>query len=212
MKTVLLIHRMRVARKLLPPTILNYADFVWWKLRGSPARTPHLVKQRTVAAYAQRYGLRTLVETGTYYGDMVAAMRKRFDRIYSVEFDPELAGAAAKKFGRFLNIQILRGDSQVLVPSLVHHLSEPALFWLDAGYYGWAGEQRTRERLDVELQAILSAPQPHIVLIDDAQGFDGRNGAPTVADFSRQIETTFPQHRVEVAQQIFRIRPCSEPA
>src|SRR5438270_10456246 len=109
---------MRLVRKLLPAKALNYADFLWWKLRGSPPRTTHLVKQRTVTEYAQRYGLRTLVETGTYYGDMVAAMRKRFGQIYSIEFDPELAGAAARKFGRCPHIQILRGDSQVLVPSL----------------------------------------------------------------------------------------------
>ena len=68
-------------RRLLTARALNYADFLWWKLRGSPARTPHLVKQRTVAEYAERYGLRVLVETGTYHGDMVAAMRKRFDEI-----------------------------------------------------------------------------------------------------------------------------------
>ena len=70
-------------------------------------------------------------------------------------------------------------------------------------------QQRTRERLDVELHAILGALQPHVVLIDDAQGFNGTNGAPTVAEFSRQVETTFPQRKVEVAQRIFRIVPNS---
>src|ERR1051326_2569108 len=54
----------------------HYPDYWYWKLRGEPIRSPHLLKQRTVREYAQRYGLRVLVETGTYYGEMVAAMQK----------------------------------------------------------------------------------------------------------------------------------------
>jgi len=55
----------------------HYPDYWYWKLRGEPIRSPHLLKQRTVREYAQRYGLRVLVETGTYYGEMVDAMRSR---------------------------------------------------------------------------------------------------------------------------------------
>ena len=40
-----------------------------------PPRSPHLLKQKTVLEYARRYNLKTLIETGTYYGEMVAAMR-----------------------------------------------------------------------------------------------------------------------------------------
>jgi hypothetical protein len=198
---------MRLMRKLLPARALNYADFAWWKLRGSPPRTPHLVKQRTVTEYAQRYGLRVLVETGTYRGDMVAAMRNKVDEIYSIEFDPSLAAAAAQNFSRWPNIHILQGDSEVRIPEVLKQLTQPALFWLDAGYYGWAGERHTRDRLDSELNAILRDAQPHIVLIDDAQGFNGQNGAPTREEFQSQIEASFPQRRVDVGRQIFRIVP-----
>ena len=40
----------------------------------------------------------TLIETGTYYGEMVAALKNDFARIYSVECDHELAQSAARKF------------------------------------------------------------------------------------------------------------------
>ncbi len=58
-------------------------DGVWiwywyWILRGRPERSPHLLKQKTVREYGERFGLKTLVETGTYYGEMVAAMKRRF--------------------------------------------------------------------------------------------------------------------------------------
>ena len=87
----------------------HYPDYWYWKLRGEPVRSPHLVKQRTVLEYAQRYGLRVLVETGTYYGEMVAAMKDRFEEIYSVEFDSVLARRAQTKFSRWPNIHVSGG-------------------------------------------------------------------------------------------------------
>src|SRR5262249_15537365 len=102
---------------------------------------------RTVLEYARRYGLRILVETGTYYGEMVAAMKNHFDEIHSVEYDSRLAQRAQKKFARQHHIHIHEGDSQQVVPEILPSLREPALFWLDAGYYGWAGLQGDKQRL-----------------------------------------------------------------
>jgi hypothetical protein len=131
----------------------HYPDYWYWKLRGQPIRSPHLLKQRTVEEYAQRHGLQVLVETGTYYGEMVAAMKNRFDAIYSVEFDSELALRAQKKFARWPHIRILQGDSQRVVLEILRSLDRPTLFWLDAGYYGWAGVQGEQQRLTTELEA-----------------------------------------------------------
>jgi hypothetical protein len=186
----------------------HYPDYWYWKLRGEPIRSPHLLKQRTVSDYAARYGLRVLIETGTYYGEMVAAMKNRFARIYSVEFDSGLAARAAKKFARRPHIHILHGDSQKVVPELLQSLQEPALFWLDAGYYGWAGLQGDRQRLTSELEAILGHSIPnHIILMDDARGLNGQNGAPTVDQLKQRIETGFPGRTVEVKYDILRITP-----
>jgi len=184
----------------------HYPDYWYWKLRGEPVRSPHLVKQRTVREYAGRYHLRVLVETGTYYGEMVAAMRRDFDQIYSVEYVPELADRAQKKFSRWPHIHILQGDSQRVIPELLKSLDRPALFWLDAGYYGWAGLQGDRQRLTTELEAILEHPVPgHIILMDDARGLNGQNGAPTVAELKDRIERKFSGRKVEVKHDILRI-------
>ena len=186
----------------------HYPDFLYWKLRGKPPRSPHLLKQRTVREYGEKYELRTLVETGTYYGEMVAAMKSRFEQIYSVEQTPALARRAAQRFTRHPNIQILEGDSRQLLPELLKSLSHPSLFWLDAGYYGWSGTQGDRGRLTVELEAILRHPvKGHIILIDDARGFNGREGALTVEEFKRSVESEFPDRVVEVKYDILRITP-----
>ena len=205
---------MKAFRKLLQKTPVyglykalgHYPDYWYWQLRGKPVRSPHLLKQRTVQEYARKYGLRILVETGTYYGEMVAAMKGRFDQIYSVEYDPQLARRAAGKFARYDHIKILEGDSQQVIPELLKSITEPTLFWLDAGYYGWAGLQGDKQRLTTELEAILRhSLRGHVILMDDARGLNGQNGAPTVAELTQRIETEFPGRMVEVQYDILRI-------
>lgn len=210
---------MKALRKLLQRTpfygaykaLGHYPDYWYWKLRGRPERSPHLLKQRAVREYAERYHLRVLVETGTYYGEMVAAMKNRFDEIHSVEFDSRLAERAQKKFVRWPHIHIWHGDSQQVVPEILGSLNQPALFWLDAGYYGWAGLQGDKQRLTTELEAILGHHiRDHVILMDDARGLNGQNGAPTVEQLKQRIEKAFPRRGVEVKYDILRVVPCPE--
>lgn len=173
-------------------------------------RAPHLLKQRTVRDYARRHQLRVLVEAGTYFGEMVSAMRRHVERIYSIELDPQLAGRAVAKFARYPRITILEGDSGRLIPELLRTVAEPTLFWLDAGYYGWAGVVGDTGRLAAELDAILRHPVPgHVILIDDARGLDGRNGALTVDALKRQVAAAFPDRAIEVRHDIVRITPSA---
>jgi hypothetical protein len=189
-------------------TLGHYPDYWYWKLRGSPPRIPHLLKQKTVREYKKKFGLRILVETGTYYGEMVSAMKSHFDNIYSIEQDAALGEAATLKFSGNPQIKILQGDSKKLVPEILKTLKQPALFWLDAGYYGWAGGQGDQDRLGVELHAILRHPvSGHVILMDDADGLNGENGAPTLDEMTRGVETDFPGHEIRVSHNILRITP-----
>lgn len=207
---------MRAFRKLLQRTPFyglykaagHYPDYWYWKLRGEPIRSPHLVKQRAVREYADRFDLHVLVEAGTYYGEMVAAMKNRFDEIYSVEYDRALAARAKKKFAGAPQIHIIEGDSQKAIPEIVRSLRQPALFWLDAGYYGWAGLQGDKQRLTTELEAILRDNRHrHVILMDDARGLNGQNGAPTIEQLQHRLKTEFPGRAVEVKHDILRITP-----
>jgi hypothetical protein len=183
----------------------HYPDYWYWILRGRPSRSPHLLKQKVVREYGERFGLKTLVETGTYYGEMVAAMKKRFERIYSIEFVSALAERAVRKFARDKQVRIFCGDSRVVMPEVLALLSAPALFWLDAGYYGWVGIRSNEQRLSAELEMILSHPHKHIILLDDARGLTGRDGIPSVADVKQYVESTFPERMVEVKYDIMRV-------
>ncbi len=186
----------------------HYPDYWWWKLRGEPRRIPHLLKQRTVLEYAQAFGLTTLVETGTYYGEMVAAVAPRFERIYSIELDPRLANLARKRFHKNPRVEIIEGDSQTAVPILLQRLNQRCLWWLDAGYCGWVGRIGNSNRLSTELTAILGDHVPdHVILMDDADGVNGQDGSPTLEELVASIHANYPGRQVEVASNIIRITP-----
>jgi ribosomal RNA adenine dimethylase len=186
----------------------HYPDYWWWKLRGEPRRIPHVIKQRTVVEYAQAFELTTLIETGTYYGEMIAALANRFRQIYSIELDPRLARLAQKRFRKQSHVEIIQGDSQSAVPMLLPRLHERCLWWLDAGYCGWGGDLGNPNRLGSELHAILADRIPdHVILMDDADGVNGQGGSPTLAELIASIESAYPNRHVEVARNIIRITP-----
>jgi hypothetical protein len=186
----------------------HYPDYWYWKLRGEPRRIPHLIKQRAVLEYAQGFGLTTLIETGTYYGEMIAAVVDRFRKIYSIELDPQLAKRAQQRFRRYSQVEIIQGDSQIVVPELLQRLKERCLFWLDAGYCGWGGGIGNPNRLGSEFSAILSDKIPdHVILMDDADGINGDGGSPTLPELITLVESRYPNRRVEVARNIIRITP-----
>jgi hypothetical protein len=168
------------------------------------------VKQRAVREHAARYRLRTLIETGTYYGEMVSATISLFDSIQSIECDPALAALAQARFARHPNVRILCGDSQTVIPKLLGEVRGPCLFWLDAGYYGWAGLRGETERLGAEINAILNHPiREHVILMDDARGLNGENGAPSLQDFIQTIRSRDPHRQIAVLDDIVRIVPAA---
>jgi hypothetical protein len=95
----------------------------------------------------------------------------------------------------------------VVLPEVLALLKGPALFWLDAGYYGWVGIRGNEQRLSAELEMILSHPYPHMILLDDARGLTGRDGIPSVEDVKAYVESKFPQRAVEVKNDIMRVTP-----
>jgi hypothetical protein len=189
-------------------SLSHYPDYWYWKLRPHPARSPHLLKQRTVVEYARKFGLHILVETGTYYGEMVAAVKNHFDRVFSVEYDPALARRATRRFLGHPRIRILEGDSATVLPELLKSLAAPALFWLDAGYWGWDKLQRDPGRLSTEVDAILGhCVKGHVILMDDARMLNGQNGAPRFTEFQSRVLARFPDRTVGLRHDIVRITP-----
>jgi len=63
-----------------------------------------MIKQKIVKKYARQFNLDILIETGTYFGDMISATSRFFKEIYSIELDDLLYKMAKKKFSKFPHI------------------------------------------------------------------------------------------------------------
>src|SRR5437763_3899573 len=154
--------------------VYYWRDAMHWRGRPAGRATPHLVKRRVVRDYAKRFGSRILVETGTLFGDMLAAVARHFDELHSIELSPSLFEQAKLRFSRKKHVHLYNGDSATVLPQIVSALSGPALFWLDAHY---SGGITARGAIDTpiveELRCILGRDRHrHVVLIDDARCFD----------------------------------------
>lgn len=169
--------------------VFHYFDLLRWHLRGKTPPTPHLLKQRLLVNYSHKYGLRILVETGTYLGAMVEAVKRYFDKIYTIELDKTLYMRAKKKFEGEKHIKVIRGDSSKVLTKILPIIKDPCLFWLDAHYSGGItskGEKFTP--ILAELAAIWARGQEDVVLVDDAHLFNGKNDYPTYAQLKRMVK------------------------
>ena len=183
-----------------------------WLRQGKPVPPPHLVKQRCVLQYGRRFNLRVLVETGTYRGEMVHALRAAFREIYTIELGQELYAEAQRMFAPFPHIHVLQGDSTKVLRDVLSRIEEPCLFWLDAHYSGKGTALADRETPVLgELDCIFShAVKGHVILIDDARCFNGNNDYPPLAEIKAYVNERRPDQLCEVHNDIIRIYPPSD--
>ena len=193
-----------LARRAIEP-LQQRRDLAAWRRAGSPVPPPPVFKQRVVRAYGRRYGLKTLIETGTYYGDMVEAQRHRFGRIISMELSRDLHRWAVKRFSNAGNVTILEGDSGVLLPDVLAARHEPCLCWLDGHYSAGVTARGDLETpILKELDAILSHPWPDVVLVDDARCF-GQGDYPSIDSIRAIVADRRAGWSVSVVDDIIRI-------
>ena len=175
----------------------------------APVPPPHVVKQRVLREYAERYELKVFVETGTYRGDMVQAMKPLFDKIYSIELGDELFAKAQRRFEQDTHVELIHGDSGKELGRIMERLQQPALFWLD-GHYS-AGDTARGEKdtpLYEELEQILRAPDlGHVIVIDDARCFGSDPAYPTLPALRAYVRSRRPEVEIAVADDSIRITP-----
>ena len=194
-----LIHVVRHSRRMY--------EWLDWYVRGKTGSAPHLVKRRIVREYARRFDTHILVETGTYFGEMIDATKHLFASIYSVELDETLCEKARKRFAKFHHISVICGDSGELLPDILSDIGEPAVFWLDAHYSGGVTAKADLDTPIVqELRSILSHPVVgHIILVDDARCFDGQSDYPTLEQVRELVAQYHPTWSFELCDDIIRI-------
>jgi hypothetical protein len=124
-------------------------------------------KRALLVYLGHKFGLRTLVETGTCYGGTVEAVRRDFDHVYSIELSPVFYPLAVKRFAGVDNVHLIFGNSSVELERLLEKIpNEPTLFWIDA-HYSEGDCANEGDPIPEELAAILRLRPDSLVLIDD---------------------------------------------
>jgi len=183
-----------------------------WLANGQPNPPPHLIKQANLTDHAKQYGLEVLVETGTYHGDMLDAMRHQFRRLYSIELSERYFIESSRRFEGQAHIKVLHGDSGERLGELVKSITQPALFWLD-GHYSAGKTARGMEDTPVlrELEHIFSSHIPrYVILIDDARCFGTNPGYPTLETIETFVKKRRPDAVITVQHDCICITPPEE--
>src|ERR1035437_6144808 len=174
---------------------------------GFLSSTSHAKKQEIIRAIQKENNFKTFIETGTNEGEMVAAIRDCFERIYSIELDATLFARAKERFRNGSHIEIIQGNSGEVLEKILKTISSPCLFWLDAHYSGGTTAKSDSETpILAELEQILRHEvKTHVVLIDDAWCFGTMKDYPTLAQLRRFVASKTVHAMVKVTKGIIRI-------
>lgn len=166
----------------------------------------HQIKQNNIHTYRKEHGFTTLVETGTFMGDMVYAQLNNFKKIISIELSEDLHCQAVKRFEKNDHVKILQGDSGVVLKELIKEIEEPTLFWLDGHYSAGVTAKGDKDTPVLEeLRTILSSPYEHGILIDDARLFVGKDDYPSIDELCAFVTRLSPDRMISVADDMIRI-------
>jgi hypothetical protein len=182
-------------KKFVPYFIKNkfqlfsqYFELKKWENEGKKVPVPHIVKQKLIEMYKKKYDISILIETGTYMGDMIYSQLKNFAILYSIELSQELWQNAMRRFEKNRNVILLQGDSGEVLVKLINKIENRAIFWLDGHYSAGITAKGAKDcPIYEELNAIFNSELNHILLIDDARLFIGKNDYPSIEELSNFI-------------------------
>lgn len=172
-----------------------------WENQGCPldqnGSVPHEVKMYYVYRTLRDYDLRSFVESGTSYGDGVAAMLPYVDVVHTIEAWTQAYDHSTARFSGDTRVTIHFGDSGLLLPEILDEVG-PSVFWLDAHYSGDGTACLEKETpIVAELSAISrsSNRDDHCIVIDDARGFGVWKDYPPIVWMEEHCGVIFPHHK-----------------
>lgn len=120
---------------------------------------------------ARAGSLHDFVETGTFVGHALAWASRSFERVWTIELNPQYLAQAKANNPSVSNVTYIEGDSTSELPKVMSQLQGAALFWLDA--HAGAGSFADHDicPLVQELETVLASPHEHCILVDDARAF-----------------------------------------
>jgi hypothetical protein len=171
-----------------------------------PQPMPKDEKRALIRALAKLRPGAVLVETGTFRGDTVEALRNDFPKLITIELFEPLHAAAREKFRDDPRIEPLLGSSEALLPSVIRDIASPIVYWLDGHYSGPGTARGNICPVLGELEAIFARNNPDdIILIDDARLFGWRAGYPSKKTLRSRVAASRPGAAMQLVKDIIVI-------
>jgi hypothetical protein len=189
--------------------VLRVIKRAQWRLGGSKLPPLHEIKQYHLLQLKKRFGPSVFVETGTYRGKMIFAMRPYFERLVSIELAEHLARRAEATFAGCPEVTIVRGDSAERLREILDGLDEAALFWLDGHYSGGeTGHGEKSTPIMEELEAIFGHHvSNHVIAIDDALCFGQDPDYPNIDRLRDMVYSSGRGRSLDVVDNMILIVP-----
>ena len=159
------------------------------------------------------YHIKNFVETGTFHGDGVAyALQFPFQKLWSVEIVPQLAGECRSRFVNEDRVSIVCRDSVTAIKQHLPTLTGPAVYWLDAHFPGAdAGltsyeseNEDIRLPLALELAAIAQSrnTSKDVFILDDLRIYE--DGAYELGNVPKDARP-FGERNIHFAEKLFGV-------
>ena len=169
-----------VKQRVFNYSIVNMQGFKDWRNSDFPSPLPPQMKIKVLKRWG---GVGTWVESGTYFGKTSHALSQFSNQVYTIEPDPKLHEAAAKKYGKISNIRFINGLSEEklveILDGLDYEEKKDISFWLDGHFSaGVTFKGPTDTPIIHELETIereISKFEQVTVLVDDVRCFNPEN-------------------------------------
>jgi hypothetical protein len=140
---------------------------------------------------------------------MIIAELKNFKQIYSIELSAIYFKRAKKLFKSQKKVNLLLGDSKIVLKELVPTLTAKTLFWLDAHYSGGITAKGDKESPIIDELSIIFNHNPfnHVILIDDARCFIGQHDYPTIEELKSLMNKYAPNYKMKIENDIIKLFP-----
>lgn len=99
----------------------------------------HFLKE-SLAGLVEKYGVKTIIETGTYMADSTFEFEKMVDTVYTIEVNETYFYSAKRRAeANKSSVNFLLGSSPEAIKGICSSnlLKKPILFFLDAHWYGY---------------------------------------------------------------------------
>lgn len=182
-----------------------------WESSGKQPPPPHIIKQRFLSAMIDKYKVETVIETGTFNGDMIEALKGKVKHFYSIELSEYYYQKAIQKFRKDKNVHLINGDSgselRELIAKLPSSNKKFILFWLDGHFSGGETAKANKNTpIKEELNSILKSHlEKYIIVIDDLRLFGSEIDYPTIDDLRKTIFEIAPKTSFAINKEVDNI-------